>query len=39
MIDLAFLTGSWKYERDDAGILTSEKYKANRFMLSVSYRL
>jgi hypothetical protein len=39
MIDLAFLTGSWKLERDDGGLLTTEKYKANRFMVTVSYRL
>jgi long-subunit fatty acid transport protein len=37
MIDLAFLTGSW--EREDPTIYTVEKYKANRFMMTISYRL
>ncbi|UCC79829.1 MAG: hypothetical protein JSW64_00310 [Candidatus Zixiibacteriota bacterium] len=37
MIDLAFLTGSWK--REDAAISSLEKYRANRFMLTISYRL
>lgn len=36
-IDLAYLTGSW--ERDDPDILSSEKYSAQRFMVTVSYRL
>jgi len=37
MIDLAFLTGSWK--REDPAISSLEKYRANRFMMTVSYRL
>jgi len=37
MIDLAFLTGNWK--REDPTIASVEKYKANRFMMTVSYRL
>lgn len=36
-IDLAYLYGSW--ERDDPSILSSEKYIAKRFMMTVSYRL
>lgn len=36
-LDLAFLAGSW--ERDDPSIGSSEKYKANRFMVTVSYRM
>lgn len=37
LLDLAFLTGSW--ERDDPTIGSSEKYKVNRFMMTVSYRM
>jgi hypothetical protein len=37
MIDLAFLTGNWK--REDPAIASIEKYKANRFMVTISYRL
>jgi hypothetical protein len=37
MIDLAFLTGSW--EREDRSIGSQEEYRANRFMMTVSYRL
>lgn len=36
-VDMAYLFGSW--ERDDPSILSSEKYDAKRFMMTVSYRM